>query len=145
LLAVVGDVEHLPFRGGSFAGLVCDDTIEHLPHDTLGVEELGRVLQPLGVAILATPNRHNAMILITRWRHWWRGWHRSTSSYFVANSHLREYTWSEFEALVQPVFQMRRRLPIGWEQSRKRRLASRILVGPLRGLSQIIVIEAMPR
>src|SRR5205823_852093 len=37
LLGVAGDVERLPFRTGVLDGLVCDDTIEHLPNDQAGV------------------------------------------------------------------------------------------------------------
>src|SRR5437763_943971 len=55
LLGVVGDVEALPFRRGAFDGVVCDDTIEHLPDDRTGVAELVRVLDAAGRVVIATP------------------------------------------------------------------------------------------
>jgi glycosyltransferase involved in cell wall biosynthesis/SAM-dependent methyltransferase len=145
VLGVVADIEHLPFRQGAFAGMVCDDTIEHLPDDTAGVRELARVAAPGATVVLATPNRRNALVLKARVRDWWQGRRRSPQHYFVSASHLREYTWAEFEALVAPAFTVAARLPVGWEQTRKRRLVSRILVGPLRDVSQMIVLEVRPK
>jgi len=90
LLAVAGDVERLPFRPEVFAGLVCDDTIEHLPNDATGVSELARVLRPGGRALLATPNRHSAAVLLAKLRDRVGGVRKAARDYFVASSHLRE-------------------------------------------------------
>jgi glycosyltransferase involved in cell wall biosynthesis/SAM-dependent methyltransferase len=145
ILGVVADVEHLPFRDAGFSGVVCDDTIEHLPNDRAGVAELARVSTPDATVVLATPNRYNALVLKSRLRDRWRGVRRPLEHYFVSNSHLREYTWSEFESLVAPDLEIVARVSVGWEQSRKRRLASRFLFGPLRKVSQMVVVEARPR
>jgi SAM-dependent methyltransferase len=146
LLGVVGDVENLPFRAGVFDALVCDDTIEHLPDDAAGVAELARVLRPGGRAVLATPNRHRATVLAARARDRRAGRRRPARDYFVAESHLREYTWAEFEALAAPHFRIERRRPVGWRHGRKKRQLTRILTWPgLYRLSQMILLECSPR
>jgi SAM-dependent methyltransferase len=146
LLGVVGDVEHLPFRSSAFDGVVCDDTIEHLPDDRLGVVELARVSRPGATVVLATPNRLSADILRQKLRDRVKGTHRPADRYFVATSHLREYTWREFEQLISPVLRVRRRAPVGWRRGWKSRLATRLVViPPLHHLSQMIVLVTEPR
>jgi SAM-dependent methyltransferase len=146
LIGVAGDLERLPFRDGVFDGLVCDDTIEHLPNDRAGVRELARVLRRGGQAALATPNRHSAAVLRARLRDRIAGIRRERSNYFVASSHLREYTWSEFEGLVRPSFVIDHRRPVGWSVGRKKRLLSRLLWLPgLSRTSQMIVLQCRPR
>ncbi len=146
LLGVVGDLEALPFRGGAFDALVCDDTIEHVPDDARGVAELARVLRAGGLAVLATPNRDSAVTWRWRLHDRWHGRHLPDSAYYVSKSHLREYRWKEFETLIAPVFRMCRREPVGWRQSRKRVWASRILHLPgVYRVAQMIVVVAQPR
>lgn len=142
LLGVAADVEHLPFRTGAFDTVVCDDTIEHVPDDRLAVGELARVARSGGKVVLATPNRHNAVIVKRRIVDRLRGNVKSEASYFVSPSHLREYTWAELERLVPPSVAVRRRAPVGWAGSRKRFIATRLLRAPsAHRLSQMIVIE----
>jgi glycosyltransferase involved in cell wall biosynthesis/SAM-dependent methyltransferase len=146
LLGVVGDVERLPFRAGAFDGVVCDDTIEHLPDDATGVAELARVAKAAATVVLATPNRHNLDIVRAKMRDRARQVRKPPSDYFVSNSHIREYTWGEFEALVRPSLSIVDRQPVGWDRSPKARRASSLLALPLmRHLSQMIVLEARPR
>jgi SAM-dependent methyltransferase len=40
---IVGDVTHLPFRAGVFEGVICTETLEHLPDDIAAMTELARV------------------------------------------------------------------------------------------------------
>ena len=146
LLAVAGDVERLPFRRGVFDGLVCDDTIEHLPNDAAGVKELARVLRLGGRALLATPNRHSAAVLRVRLQDRVAGVPKSARDYFVASSHLREYTWPEFERLVGRFFVVDRRRPVGWRSGWKKRAFTRLLWLPgLSRMSQMIVLQCHPR
>jgi SAM-dependent methyltransferase len=146
LLGVAGDVEQLPFRDGAFDGLVCDDTIEHLPNDRAGVSELSRVLKPTGLALLATPNRHSALVLRARLKDRLAGVRKTPQEYFVASSHLREYTWSQFERLVNHCFVIDLRRPVGWYTGPKKRMLSRLLWLPvMRGFSQVIVLQCRPR
>jgi SAM-dependent methyltransferase len=129
-----------------FDGLVCDDTIEHLPDDEAGVRELGRVVKPAGRALLATPNRHSAAVLWTRLRDRVGGVRKAAGNYFVASSHLREYTWPEFERLVARFFVIDSRRPVGWRSGRKKRTFTRLLWVPgLSRMSQMIVLQCRPR
>jgi SAM-dependent methyltransferase len=146
LPGVAADVERLPFRSNAFDGIVSDDTIEHLPNDRAGISELARVLRLSGLAVLATPNRHSAAVLGNRVRDLRRGIRRPQRDHFVASSHLREYTWTEFERIVRDHFAIARRRPVGWQEGRKRRALTRFLkIPPLYKVSQMIVLECRPR
>ena len=145
LLGVVGDVEHLPFRDGAFASVACDDTVEHLPDDVGGVRELARVLRAGGRAVLATPNREDLRVLRAKVRDRMRGVHRPAHAYYCSNSHLREYTWREFERLAEAAFRIRARYTVGWDRGWKSRLATRLVrTARLRRVSQMVVLELEP-
>jgi len=141
LLGVVGDVEALPFKADAFAGGLCDDTIEHLPHDALGVRELSRVLAVGGVMALATPNRRALSVLVRRSRDLLRGRRLEPRHYYAAGSHLREYTWPEFERLVEPWMHVRGRAAVGWAGGWHQRLATVATARPpLRRFSRMVVL-----
>jgi len=145
LLPIVADVERLPFVDRAFDGVVCDDTIEPLPDDRAGVAELSRVVRVGGQMILATPNRWNARIVRAKLRDRLRGDRRPRSAYYVVSSHLREYTWREFDHLLAHDVRVRARTGVGWTGGRKARIASALVRrGPLRRLSQMIVLDAEP-
>jgi SAM-dependent methyltransferase len=142
----VGDVEALPFRSGAFSGGVCDDTIEHLPDDDAGARELGRVLATGGRMVIATPNRHSGAVLLHRLRDAVRRRGRHAAAYFVAESHLREYTWPELEALVEPHVVVRERATVGWSGGLFERAATWVVSIPGgRRLSRMIVVATEPR
>jgi len=144
--AIVADVEALPFCDSSFVGIVCDDTIEHLPHDRQGIHELGRVLRPTGRAVIATPNRHSAEVLWRKGADLLRRQRKPASAYYAATSHLREYTWASLERIVRPDLMVRRRSAVGWRGGWKRRLVSRLTSRPpLLHFSRMVVIEACHR
>lgn len=146
LLGVVADVERLPFRENAFDGIVCDDTIEHLPDDRRGVDELARVARRGARVVLATPNRHNVEIVLRKLSDRLRGRRRPDPHYYVVNSHLREYTWAEFSRLVRPFFRIRRRAPVGWRGGWKRRIASALVRVPaFRRFDQMVVMEVQKR
>jgi SAM-dependent methyltransferase len=142
VLGVVGDVEHLPFRDGAFPALACDDTIEHLPDDAAGVAELARVLAPGGRAVLATPNREDLRVVRAKLLDRMWGRRKPARAYYCSNSHLREYTWNEFERLANACFRVRGRHAVGWTGGWKCRLASTLVrTARLRRVSQMIVLE----
>jgi len=146
LLGVAADLELLPFRTGAFDGLVCDDTIEHLPNDQAGISELARVLSCDGRGLLATPNRHSAAVLHARMRDRSAGRKKPAREYFVAASHLREYTWSEFEGAARAHFIIECRRPVGWREGRKRKMITRLLRWPGgRYVCQTLVLQCRPR
>ena len=146
LLAVAGDLERLPFRAEAFDAVACDDAIEHVPDDATAAAELARVARPGATIVVATPNRHNADIVRRKLRDRTRRRRRPAADYFVSNSHLREYSWDEAEALVRPVMHVVRRAPVGWERGPRARLATRLLRLPiLWRFSQMIVLTGRPR
>ena len=146
LLAVVADVEALPFADGAFAGSVCDDTIEHLPNDRLGAAELSRVMAPGGRAVIATPNRLSLEVLWRKGADRLRGRSQPASAYYAASSHLREYTWTGLDRVLHPSFRVLQRASVGWGGGWKRRLATRMTSRPpLRSFSRMIVVAAEPR
>lgn len=143
VVGVVGDVERLPFRSCAFDGVVCDDTLEHLPDDASGAAELARVTRTGGTIVIATPNRRSAVIMRAKLVDRFRRRRRDTKDYFVSTSHLREYTWAELDALVRPILEPMGRATVGWERMR---WVNRLLRLPgLWRLSQMIVIEGRPR
>ena len=145
-LAIVADLENLPFRDGVFDGGVCDDTIEHLPNDARGVAELARVMRAGARAIVATPNRHSAEVLARKARDRIAGRKLPASTYYAASSHLREYTWPTADRLLERSFHIRRRASVGWSDGGwKKRLASAATArGPMRRFARMIVAEVEP-
>jgi SAM-dependent methyltransferase len=149
LLGVVGDVEALPFRAGAFAGVACDDTIEHLPDDARGAAELARVARTGAPVVIATPNRRSLTILRDKLRDTVRRRRGPASDYFVSNSHLREYTWRELDALISPVLRRRHRRGVPFEANRARASVARVVNWavqrpPLRAVSPMLVVVAEP-
>jgi len=53
---MLASAEELPFQTGTCGVIVIKHVVEHLPHPERAIAELGRVLQPGGILILATPN-----------------------------------------------------------------------------------------
>jgi len=146
ILPIVADLEALPFRNAVFDGGVCDDTVEHLPHDAQGVAELARVTGPQGAMVIATPNRFSAEVLYRKLRDRLRGNKQPASAYYAASSHLREYTWGWFERLVSPVFRVTARGSVAWPGGWKKRSASRLTsTAPLRMFGRMIVVKVEPR
>ena len=145
-VGVVGDVEHLPFRGGAFDAVVSDDTIEHLPDDRLGASELARVAADGAVVVVATPNRHSLQVLWRKARDRARLQRRPPRAYFSASSHLREYTPTELRAVLEPRLQVARFESVGWHgAARRERWATRALALPgLWRLSRMVVAVASP-
>ena len=52
---VKADICDLPFKNNSFDFIICNHVLEHIPDDTKAMQELYRVLAPLGTAIVQVP------------------------------------------------------------------------------------------
>jgi len=50
------DATRLPFRDATFASLLSNCVLEHIPEDAAAVREMGRVLRPGGLAALTVPS-----------------------------------------------------------------------------------------
>jgi glycogen synthase len=137
---VVGHPEALPFRSGAFAAVVASDELEWVDNDRTTVGELARVSAAGARLVVVTPNRHNVGTIRQRLRNRWKGWTRSPDQYFAHDGQVREYTWTELHQLLGTEFTVDDELPIGWEGSVTRRLASRLLVGPLRRISPSMLV-----
>jgi len=55
--AVRCDAGHLPFKIAAFDAIVSIETIEHLQNQAMFLKSVRRVLKPLGLIILSTPNK----------------------------------------------------------------------------------------
>jgi ubiquinone/menaquinone biosynthesis C-methylase UbiE len=60
ILAVAGDLEHLPFADGAFDKAVCLSAIHHVPDMPAALRELARVLTPTGVIVFSEPGAGHA-------------------------------------------------------------------------------------
>lgn len=54
-LNIAGNVMFLPFKDGSFDGLICTQVLEHVPKPWEAVVQMGRVLKPGGKLLLTVP------------------------------------------------------------------------------------------
>jgi ubiquinone/menaquinone biosynthesis C-methylase UbiE len=63
------NAEELPFAKEIFGVVIIKHVLEHLPHPEKAIDELGRVIIPGGILILATPNLDS---LLKPWKgkHW---------------------------------------------------------------------------
>jgi SAM-dependent methyltransferase len=54
---VTGDMEHLPFRAGTFDKAICLNALHHVPDIPRAVGEIARVLKDDGVALFSEPGK----------------------------------------------------------------------------------------
>lgn len=59
LADVKADICNLPFENNMFDVILCNHVLEHIPNDTLAMQELYRILKPGGFAILQIPQDLN--------------------------------------------------------------------------------------
>ncbi len=87
---LAGDAESsLPFAADAFDLVLLLDVIEHLTGRVSALREIGRVLRPDGLLLLAAPNRD------TRWKHRLR---EAGLPSFTDPDHKVEYTWPDLVA-----------------------------------------------
>ena len=54
---VVADGTNLPFRDEGIDQVVCSEVLEHVEHDDIALQEIGRVLKSTGTAYVTVPHR----------------------------------------------------------------------------------------
>ena len=86
---VVGDCEGLPFADHVFDLVVCFEVIEHLPDAARFLREVRRVLSPLGLLVVSTPNKRQYIDARPGYRN---------------PFHVREYYFAEWAQLLDSVF-----------------------------------------
>jgi len=106
---VQADATLLPFADSTFDGVICSETIEHIPRDDSVVSEIARVLRPRGVLLVTVPNLWNASRLIEMVKH-------RDFTVRMMTGHLREYTPSRLRNLLCSHFTVEEWSPVtfGW-------------------------------
>ena len=56
-LHVVADGTKLPFKADVFSHIICSEVLEHIPDDMAAMQELSRVMKPVGRLIITFPHR----------------------------------------------------------------------------------------
>lgn len=79
-----GNIDNIPFAGGSFDAIIASDVLEHLDEDIVAARQLFRVLAPGAIAVITVPG--------IRWL-----W----SSHDVALGHKRRYSKQTLEILLK--------------------------------------------
>jgi ubiquinone/menaquinone biosynthesis C-methylase UbiE len=64
---VLADADHLPFADGSFGVAVSVTLLQNMPEPGKTVREVGRVLQPNGVAIITSLKRKHSQKQLAAW------------------------------------------------------------------------------
>lgn len=54
---VVADGTKLPFRDGAVPQVICSEVLEHIEHDHIAIQEIGRILIDDGTAYITVPHR----------------------------------------------------------------------------------------
>jgi SAM-dependent methyltransferase len=101
LSSVCLDCHDIPFKDCLFDFVICNDTIEHLLEPEKALCEIGRVLKDDGLAVISTPNRDRPDVLIRKMIDFLKFKERIKNQYFMAVSHLNEFTHREFEGLLK--------------------------------------------
>ncbi len=88
---VVGDALALPFEDAVFDKIIAAEVMEHIPHDTLAMKELFRVLKPGGQVAVTVPSWLPERIC----------WLLSEDYHTAPGGHVRIYTRAELEAKLK--------------------------------------------
>ena len=86
--AVTADATRLPFRDGSFDGIIVAEMLEHIPHDAAALKEIARVLRPGGTVAVTVPAWLPERVC----------WALSSEYHEVPGGHVRIFTRAELTA-----------------------------------------------
>jgi ubiquinone/menaquinone biosynthesis C-methylase UbiE len=88
---VQGGGERLPFRDELFDGVICTETLEHVPDDRAVLRELLRVLRRGGALVVSVPDEHSERLL----------WRLSPRYRNTPGGHVRIYRRSQIARLLR--------------------------------------------
>jgi len=120
------DATALPFETGEFDGVICSETVEHVPDDRKVLREIARVLAPGGLLVFTVPLLWNLARVI--------GMLKSRSlEITMMEGHLREYTRANALSLLKSDFEVLeiRPVPFGWRGPVGGPLDTLVRLGPL--------------
>jgi SAM-dependent methyltransferase len=83
--------ERLPFKDAAFDRVICTETLEHVPDDTVLARELARVLKPGGILAISVPDEHSEKLF----------WALSRNYRTHAGGHVRIYARREIVNLLR--------------------------------------------
>ena len=63
---LVGNIESMSFKEGTFDVVICSEVLEHLPNQTHVIMEIRRILKDRGALIISTPNKSNSFLKIAK-------------------------------------------------------------------------------
>jgi ubiquinone/menaquinone biosynthesis C-methylase UbiE len=134
---VQADALRLPFAAATFDGVLCSETIEHIPRDECVAGEIARVLRPRGMLIVTAPNLWNASRLLEMVK-------QRDFRVRMMQGHLREYTPSRLRNLLRTDFTIEEwsAVPFGWTGSVGGPIDRLINTGMLKRFSKSIAFVA---
>jgi 2-polyprenyl-3-methyl-5-hydroxy-6-metoxy-1,4-benzoquinol methylase len=91
LQLVCGNTYQLPLRSEIFDAVIMIDVIEHLEYPRLALQEISRILKPMGILFIQTPN-YPAKRVYDYW-HWCRGSRHKLSDDPTHVSKFNSYRW----------------------------------------------------
>jgi ubiquinone/menaquinone biosynthesis C-methylase UbiE len=134
---VQADATLLPFGDSSFDGVICSETIEHIPSDDGVISEIARVIRPRGVLLITVPNLWNASRLLEMVK-------QRDFTVRMMTGHLREYTPGHLRCLLRPYFTVEEWPPVtfGWTGKVGGPIDWLVRVGILKRLSKSVAFAA---
>lgn len=87
----IGDLEHLPLRDGEADAAIMSLVLHHLASPQAGVAELGRVVKPGGLAVLADFLPHDNETLRTRYGDRWLGFSPADLAVWLERSGFQDF------------------------------------------------------
>lgn len=119
-----GDAQILPCKDGVFMKVICSEVLEHLLDPSASIEEMERVLEPKGLAIVSVPNerlinrikRILIRLRIFRWLMTEKGDYREMPERMEDEWHLHAYPLREWLDLFTKSFRVIRlkTIPFPW-------------------------------
>ena len=123
-LLLQSDAQSLPFKGQTFAQVICSEVLEHLLDPSAALNEMARVLRAEGVAVVSVPNESminrikNILIRlgIFKWLFQRKGCYSEMPENMLDEWHLHIFKLNEWLNLFRKLFRVTRvrKIPFFW-------------------------------